>query len=178
METIFTNTLPIIILAILTSITVSSSGVANDHPPVALPGCKDSCNNITVPYPFGLGDGCSHNIWFNLTCRDFPEFGLTLVTSKLLWKTLMIQRDPFKPSAAPGGNAVTKLTMKGSTTTPTNSISITASWDQFRVSGDDLYAKKELELRGTPFSLMGAGNVRVAGGRVHGQCRAHQERPQ
>ena len=26
--------------------------------PVALPGCPETCGNITVPYPFGTRPGC------------------------------------------------------------------------------------------------------------------------
>lgn len=35
--------------------------------PIALPGCPESCGRIAVPYPFGIGKGCSHP-GFNLTC--------------------------------------------------------------------------------------------------------------
>uniref|UniRef100_A0A0E0KW19 Protein kinase domain-containing protein n=1 Tax=Oryza punctata TaxID=4537 RepID=A0A0E0KW19_ORYPU len=35
--------------------------------PIALPGCPESCGGVQVPYPFGIGDGCSYN-GFNLTC--------------------------------------------------------------------------------------------------------------
>ncbi|BAS91370.1 Os04g0651500, partial [Oryza sativa Japonica Group] len=37
--------------------------------PIALPGCPESCGGIQVPYPFGIGDGCSYH-GFNLTCDD------------------------------------------------------------------------------------------------------------
>uniref|UniRef100_A0ACD5UWR1 Uncharacterized protein n=1 Tax=Avena sativa TaxID=4498 RepID=A0ACD5UWR1_AVESA len=35
--------------------------------PIALPGCPESCGDIAVPYPFGIGQGCFHE-GFNLTC--------------------------------------------------------------------------------------------------------------
>ncbi|GJN26210.1 hypothetical protein PR202_gb14123 [Eleusine coracana subsp. coracana] len=38
--------------------------------PVALPGCPEACGNITVPYPFGIGQGCFFRAGFNLTCDD------------------------------------------------------------------------------------------------------------
>ncbi|XP_006653831.2 putative wall-associated receptor kinase-like 16 [Oryza brachyantha] len=34
---------------------------------VALLGCPESCGDVQVPYPFGIGDGCSYP-GFNLTC--------------------------------------------------------------------------------------------------------------
>ncbi|TVU16392.1 hypothetical protein EJB05_39951, partial [Eragrostis curvula] len=37
--------------------------------PVALPGCPEACGNITVPYPFGIGQGCFRP-GFNLTCDE------------------------------------------------------------------------------------------------------------
>ncbi|CAN6363113.1 unnamed protein product [Urochloa humidicola] len=35
--------------------------------PVGLPGCNTTCGGVTVPYPFGIGAGCSHP-GFKLTC--------------------------------------------------------------------------------------------------------------
>ncbi|GJN01509.1 hypothetical protein PR202_ga18781 [Eleusine coracana subsp. coracana] len=31
-------------------------------------GCPEACGNITVPYPFGIGQGCFLRAGFNLTC--------------------------------------------------------------------------------------------------------------
>ncbi|CAL5025048.1 unnamed protein product [Urochloa decumbens] len=39
--------------------------------PVALPGCPETCGNITVPYPFGTRPGCFCE-GFNLTCDETP----------------------------------------------------------------------------------------------------------
>ncbi|CAN6553472.1 unnamed protein product [Malus baccata var. baccata] len=38
-------------------------------PPQALPGCPDHCGNLTVPYPFGIGDGCYLDDRFEITCN-------------------------------------------------------------------------------------------------------------
>ncbi|KAL6844080.1 hypothetical protein ACP4OV_025753 [Aristida adscensionis] len=39
--------------------------------PVALPGCPETCGNVTVPYPFGTRPGCFRE-GFNLTCDEAP----------------------------------------------------------------------------------------------------------
>ncbi|CAN6250436.1 unnamed protein product [Urochloa humidicola] len=44
---------------------------AGAAPPVALPGCPETCGNITVPYPFGTRPGCFRE-GFNLTCEGTP----------------------------------------------------------------------------------------------------------
>lgn len=36
--------------------------------PQALPGCLDHCGNLTIPYPFGIGDGCYLRPEFNTSC--------------------------------------------------------------------------------------------------------------
>ncbi|KAF8655696.1 hypothetical protein HU200_061018 [Digitaria exilis] len=59
-------------------VSATSSG-----PAISLPGCPNKCGNVSIPYPFGIGDGCaatSHNRYFSLICNNsfqppIPMFG-------------------------------------------------------------------------------------------------------
>ncbi|PWA76316.1 wall-associated receptor kinase [Artemisia annua] len=33
-------------------------------------GCNDTCGNVTIPYPFGIGASCSINKWYIIDCNS------------------------------------------------------------------------------------------------------------
>ncbi|CDP11260.1 unnamed protein product [Coffea canephora] len=38
--------------------------------PMAKPGCNDTCGNVTIPYPFGVGPDCALNEAYSILCTD------------------------------------------------------------------------------------------------------------
>ncbi|KAD7478394.1 hypothetical protein E3N88_01530 [Mikania micrantha] len=43
-------------------------------PKYSKPGCKDTCGNIRIPYPFGIGADCSVNPWYVVDCNSSKPY--------------------------------------------------------------------------------------------------------
>ncbi|XP_027088190.1 wall-associated receptor kinase-like 1 [Coffea arabica] len=41
---------------------------------LAKPGCSDTCGNIRIPYPFGIGPGCSLNESYTIICTSSKPY--------------------------------------------------------------------------------------------------------
>ena len=85
--------LPVLSFQLLLLMLLQTTTAAAPVPPppnVLLPHCKETCGGISIPYPFGIGDGCFRE-GFEVTCdvvigsatpRDFLGGGKRNITDK------------------------------------------------------------------------------------------------
>lgn len=55
-------------VALLLLFRIFEHAAASTSFPLALPNCKDRCGDVLVPYPFGIGQGCYKDKWFEIVC--------------------------------------------------------------------------------------------------------------
>ncbi|KAL8193863.1 hypothetical protein R6Q57_026105 [Mikania cordata] len=61
----------IYLLFFLIPFTPTSSAIPN----YAKKGCDDTCgNNVTIPYPFGIGADCAINQWYTIDCNNSTPY--------------------------------------------------------------------------------------------------------
>lgn len=76
----------------------ASAPTSASAPQVLAPHCEDRCGNVSIPYPFGMGDGCYYqdpNNNFKISCdqsttpptayfdTSFPVFNTSLLTGEI-----------------------------------------------------------------------------------------------
>jgi len=55
------------IILLLVSLIVQASGAA---PRLARDNCTETCGNVTIPFPFGIGTGCFLDDWYEIVCQQ------------------------------------------------------------------------------------------------------------
>ncbi|TKW38494.1 hypothetical protein SEVIR_1G118400v4 [Setaria viridis] len=63
--------LPWLSLAATLLLTTIKTSTASS---MAKPGCRETCGNLTIPYPFGIGPGCYYTNGFDVSCEDNRTF--------------------------------------------------------------------------------------------------------
>ncbi|KAK8661946.1 hypothetical protein V6N13_091534 [Hibiscus sabdariffa] len=72
-------------LSFLLLLIANPAAAANS---TAKPGCKESCGNVTVPYPFGIGPGCYLNPWFEVSCNETSTTTPTVLLKRINMEVL------------------------------------------------------------------------------------------
>ncbi|PRQ33199.1 putative EGF-like domain, wall-associated receptor kinase [Rosa chinensis] len=67
-----------LVMQLIIAVAIAAAAADRTPPPQARPNCSDHCGNLKIPYPFGIGQGCSQRGWFNLTCNESTEPPTTL----------------------------------------------------------------------------------------------------
>ncbi|XP_059631718.1 putative wall-associated receptor kinase-like 16 [Cornus florida] len=65
----FHKMLPLFLLLTVTLAAIAATPTSAQ----GLPGCRHSCGNLTIPYPFGIGKVCYLDEWFLITCDDYSN---------------------------------------------------------------------------------------------------------
>ncbi|KAL5722883.1 hypothetical protein ACHQM5_006343 [Ranunculus cassubicifolius] len=116
---------------------------------IAKPGCQDTCGNITIPYPFGIGSRCSINRWAELICDTTFAQPRLFFAHSIPYEVVELS-EYFH-------NALVRVKNNISTSCSDRPGAIASSYDSF------------LGLRNTPFTLSHTGNVfTVIGCSVYG----------
>ncbi|KAJ0840053.1 putative wall-associated receptor kinase [Helianthus annuus] len=55
-------------------IFLSFSATSTAIPKYAKTGCNDTCGNVMIPYPFGIGADCSVNKWYIVDCNSSTPY--------------------------------------------------------------------------------------------------------
>ncbi|KAL3715450.1 hypothetical protein ACJRO7_007222 [Eucalyptus globulus] len=77
------------ILFLMVSLTVQASGAA---PLLAKPSCAETCGDVTIPFPFGIGPRCFEDDWYEIVCHQ----NNTPILNKFGWIVLNISLPTFR----------------------------------------------------------------------------------
>ncbi|KAK1410815.1 hypothetical protein QVD17_37355 [Tagetes erecta] len=55
---------------LLIFLTLSTATTSTALAKYAMTGCNDTCGNVRIPYPFGIGSNCSVSQWYTVDCNS------------------------------------------------------------------------------------------------------------
>nr|GMD59204.1 putative wall-associated receptor kinase-like 16 [Ipomoea batatas] len=61
--------LQLVLWAVLGCFALTNTAASKTNYPIAKPNCVDHCWNVSIPFPFGLGEECALNSNFSITCN-------------------------------------------------------------------------------------------------------------
>lgn len=81
---------------------------------IAKPGCLDRCGDLSIPYPFGVGSGCSLDPSFDIACNattNPPKPYLSVIDREVVEinKTYIRVKYPYRISACYGSTNAVEL---------------------------------------------------------------------
>ncbi|KAG6674119.1 hypothetical protein I3842_15G025800 [Carya illinoinensis] len=103
----------------------------------AKPGCLEKCGNVTIPYPFGLSEGCYLEKTFKIRCNDFD---LTAKIGNVLVTNISIEAHEIHVKAREARdcyNASGSIEFNNSTWFRAGKFTISTTKNQFTVLGCD-----------------------------------------
>ncbi|OVA18954.1 Protein kinase domain [Macleaya cordata] len=101
-----------VVVFLLILLIASSSTTTTSTSSIAKPGCRDSCRNISVPYPFGIGSPtCYYDKAFEIKCSDSK--GPLLLLNSLWSEVLQLTLDYVRFNAWSLSNCYNKTTGNG-----------------------------------------------------------------
>ncbi|KAF6987396.1 hypothetical protein CFC21_005049 [Triticum aestivum] len=166
--------LPVVLLLLVSAAAnhmLMAAAAEQQHPMITHPGCRDKCGNISIPFPFGIGPGCSRE-GFEVSCDDSSTPPRAFLANDLANQYVC----EGSASELIGDPQIMKIQVSSSL--PLELVSISVATSEGRVYGgisylrnsDDtsgLFKVHSMNLQATPFSVSGPRNVLIAvGGRA------------